>query len=115
MPFIALKTSIEIPAEKREGILKNLSKIISDSTGKPEQYVMAIIENSDFIMGGESAIAAFADVRGIGGINRDINAKITEKLCELLEKDLAISPNKVYVNFTDIPAANWGWNGSTFG
>ncbi|MGA2180101.1 MAG: phenylpyruvate tautomerase MIF-related protein [Verrucomicrobiota bacterium] len=24
-------------------------------------------------------------------------------------------PDRIYLNFTDVPAANWGWNGNTFG
>jgi phenylpyruvate tautomerase PptA (4-oxalocrotonate tautomerase family) len=115
MPLISLKTSVEVPENKREALLSELSKIVADSTGKPEQYVMAIIETADFMMGGHPSMAAFADIRGIGGINRETNAKISEKLCVLLENRLSISPQRVYINFTDIPASNWGCNGSTFG
>ena len=92
-----------------------MSKIVAESTGKPEQYVMAIVDTADFMLGGHLSMAAFANVCGIGGVNREINGKISEKLCALLESRLEISPERVYINFTDIPAENWGWNGSTFG
>jgi len=115
MPLISLKTSMKIPENKREALLANMSKIVSEATGKSEQYVMAIVENADCMLGGHPGMAAFAEVRGIGGINREVNGKISEKLCALLESRLEISPERIYINFTDIPAENWGWNGSTFG
>ena len=115
MPLISLKTSINIPENKKEALLTDLTKIVAESTGKPEQYIMAIVEKADFMMGGHPSMAAFADIRGIGGINRETNIKISEKLCALIENRLSISPERVYINFTDIPASNWGCNGSTFG
>ncbi len=115
MPLISLKTSIKLPENKLEALLADMSKIVAESTGKSEQYVMAIVESADFMLGGHLSMAAFADVRGIGGINREVNGKISERLCALLESRLEISPERVYINFTDIPAENWGWNGSTFG
>jgi len=115
MPLISLKTSIKLQENKLEALLADMSKIVAESTGKPEQYVMAIVETADFMLGGYLSMAAFADVRGIGGVNREVNGKISERLCALLENRLEISPERVYINFTDIPAENWGWNGSTFG
>jgi phenylpyruvate tautomerase PptA (4-oxalocrotonate tautomerase family) len=26
-----------------------------------------------------------------------------------------VPPDRIYLNFTDVPAGNWGWNGDTFG
>ena len=115
MPLISLKTSIKIPDNKQESLLTDISKIVAESTGKSEQYVMVIVETADFIMGGHPSMAAFADVRGIGGLNSEVNGKISEKLCALLENKLEIAPERVYINFTDVPAENWGWNSSTFG
>jgi hypothetical protein len=33
----------------------------------------------------------------------------------LLNDSLGIPPDRVYLNFTDVGAGHWGWNGSTFG
>ena len=115
MPLISLKTSIKLPEDKLESLLADMSKIVAESTGKSEQYVMAIVETADFMMGGHLSMAAFAEVRGIGGLSSEINGKISERLCALLENKLEIAPERIYINFTNIPAENWGWNGSTFG
>ena len=115
MPMINLKTPIEIPEHKQQSLLAALSEAVSEITGKPEQYIMVILEKADFMLGGETGMAAFVDVRGIGGISPEINKKLSAKICEILEERIAVSPNRVYLNFTDIPASNWGFNGSTFG
>lgn len=115
MPLIKLQTSIPLSDEKKEELLASMSKIIAESIGKPEQYVMAAIEAGSIMMSGKQGDAAFADVRSIGGLNNNVNNKISQKLCSLLDESFGIPANRVYINFTDVSADNWGWNSNTFG
>ncbi len=115
MPYIGVTTSREIPQDKRGVILKALSSAIATSTGKPEQYVMITISPANIMFAGEINNAAFVDIRGIGGLNVNVNRDLTKRICALLEAFLAIPPNSVYLTFTDVEATNWGWNGTTFG
>ena len=116
MPLLKLQVSVPIPENKRDAILAASSKILSKVTGKPEAYVMVMIEESaGAFMAGKKAAAAFVDVRGIGGLNAKVNAQLSKDLCELCQKELGISPENVYLNFFEVPATNWGWKGSTFG
>ncbi len=39
----------------------------------------------------------------------------SEQICKLLKDSLGIAPDRVYLNFTDVEAGNWGWNEPTFG
>jgi len=34
---------------------------------------------------------------------------------KMLKDSLGIANDRVYLNFTDVEAENWVWNGSTFG
>ncbi|MFH1147068.1 MAG: phenylpyruvate tautomerase MIF-related protein [Pseudomonadota bacterium] len=115
MPLMKVATSVALPDEKRNELLASLSKILAETIGKPEQYVMVTISTESMIMSGQKGDSAFADVRSIGGLNRDVNRKIAQRLCALLKESLGIPPDRVYVNFADIASSNWGWNGSTFG
>jgi RNA 3'-terminal phosphate cyclase (ATP) len=54
-------------------------------------------------------------IRSIGGLSGDVNRKLSQQVCKLLNDSLGIPPDRVYLNFTDVGAGNWGWNGSTFG
>jgi phenylpyruvate tautomerase PptA (4-oxalocrotonate tautomerase family) len=43
------------------------------------------------------------------------NRKLSQQVCKLLNDSLGVPEDRVYLNFTDVEASNWGWNGSTFG
>lgn len=115
MPLIRLETSAELNEEKKGELLPVLSKIISEEIGKPETYVMVSLLQCDMMMSGEEYPAAFADIRSIGGLTHDVNRAISDRLCTVLRDKLDISPDRVYLNFTDIAHSHWGWNNNTFG
>lgn len=115
MPLIKIEISVKITEEKKKELVTELSAIVSQATGKPEQYVMATITDAQICMAGEIGPAAFIDVRSIGSINNQVNRRISKDLKALFEKDVGIDGDRIYINFTDVPAGNWGWNGSTFG
>ncbi len=115
MPLIKIHVSCQLNNEKKQELLTSATKIISAVTGKPETYVMSMIEPADIALAGKSGPAAFVDIRGIGGLGPDINQKLSARICDLLNKSLGIPGNRVYLNFTDVPASNWGWDSQTFG
>ncbi len=115
MPLLKLQVNITVPQAKRAEILAGASKLIAQAIGKPEQYVMVAVEEGPILMSGKDGPAAFADVRSIGGLNGSVNRAISQNLCVLLNKTLGIPASRVYVNFADVAAGNWGHNGSTFG
>jgi len=115
MPLLKLETTVVIPEDKRSALLASLSKIVTESTGKPEQYVMVTVTQNAILMSGKPDSAAFVDVRGIGGLNAGVNQRMTQQICQLLSDTLGIAPDRTYLNFTEVPAENWGWNGDTFG
>ncbi len=115
MPYIGVTTSQEIPPNKQEVVLKALSSTVATSTGKPEQYVMVSMTHAAMMFGDDTEVAAFVDVRGIGGLTRSVNEDITKRVCSLLEAVLGIPTERIYLTFTDVEATNWGWNNTTFG
>ncbi len=64
-------------------------------------------------MPGKAGHAAFVDIRNIGGLTGDVNGKRSQQVCKLLHDSLGVLPDRVYLNFTEVEAANWGRNGST--
>ena len=114
MPLLKLETTVPLPEEKGKPLLAALSKAVAGATGKPEQYVMVTTSHYAILMSGQTGDAAFVDVRGIGGLNGETNRKLSQQICKLLKDSLGIGPDRVYLNFTDVEAGNWGWNGNTF-
>jgi phenylpyruvate tautomerase PptA (4-oxalocrotonate tautomerase family) len=115
MPLLRLETTLILPEDKRKTLLVSLSKAVADTIGKPEQYVMVTIGHSAMLMSGKPGDAAFVDIRSIGRLSSDVNQRLSQQVCKLLMDVLRIPPDRVYLNFTDVGAENWGWNGSTFG
>jgi len=109
--MLNLKCTREIPDELKQ----ELSKAVAETIGKPETYVMVVVEKASILMSGEKGDAAFADIRSIGGLNREVNQVLTQKICALLHELLLIPSDRVYVTFQSVERDHWGWNGATFG
>ncbi len=115
MPLLKLETSVALSEEKRKALLASLSNTVAAVTGKPEQYVMVTTSQAAIVMAGKAGEAAFVDIRGIGGLSGEVNRKLSQQVCKVLAESLGILSERVYLNFTDVDASRWGWNGSTFG
>jgi phenylpyruvate tautomerase PptA (4-oxalocrotonate tautomerase family) len=115
MPLLKLETTVALADDKKQALLASLSKIMAGTIGKPEQYVMVVIGPAAILMSGKPGPAAFVDIRSIGGLGGDVNQQLAQKIGSLLKESLGVPPDRVYLNFTDVVAGNWGWNGDTFG
>jgi len=115
MPLLKLETNVAISDEKKQALLAALSKIVAGTVGKPEQYVMVVISPAAILMSGQPGDAAFVDIRSIGGLKDDVNRRLAREIGGLLKESLGAPTDRIYLNFTDVPAGNWGWNGDTFG
>ena len=115
MPLLKLETTVALTNDNRSALLGALSKAVGEIIGKPQQYVMVSASQSAMIMSGAPGDAAFVDIRSIGGLSSEVNRKLSRAICQVLQDSLRIPPNRVYLNFTDVPPGSWGWNGNTFG
>jgi len=115
MPLLKLETTVALADDKKPALLASLSKIVAGTIGKPEQYVMVVINPAAILMSGKPGPAAFVDIRSIGGLGGNVNQQLAQKIGGLLKESLGVPPDRIYLNFTDVPAGNWGWNGDTFG
>jgi phenylpyruvate tautomerase len=115
MPLLKLETNVAIGDDKKKALLLSLSKAVAETIGKPEEYVMVTISPAAILMSGIAGDAAFVDVRSIGGLDGEVPRTLSRKICAVLEGSLTILQHRVYINFSDVQAGNWGWRGNTFG
>ena len=113
MPMIEAKVTGTLPAEKRTILKEQFGKAIS-LMGKPESYRMInLSDNQDLYFGGKKLDkGAYVEIKVLGSVDAAASSKMTAKVCEILEKELAIPGSSVYVSYFGTP--NWGWNGSNF-
>ncbi len=112
MPFIQINTSSKSEVDS-DFLQKEISKKIADLTGKSENYVMTMIQsNTQMSFAGSDEPCCFIKVKSIGSLNPSLMSK---SLCELIASKTNINTNRIYIEFIDVKASNWGYNSSTFG
>jgi len=116
VPLVRLETTEKLQADRKASLCASLSALCAEAIGKPEEYQMAIVLDGLTIQrSGRPGPAAFVDIRSIGSLTRKVNQILSEKICHLLQQELDIPGDRVYLNMTDIPGDRWGHDGSTFG
>jgi phenylpyruvate tautomerase len=100
--------------DDKDQFLRQASDVVSQLLSKPEQYVLVEI-NSDksLLMSGSTESAAYVELKSIGLPEKD-TAGLSADLCEFLKQSLDIDPERIYIEFINIPRHLWGWNKGTF-
>ena len=112
MPFIQINTSSKSVLEDNL-LQKEISKIVADLTGKPESYVMTMIQSdTNMTFAGSDEPCCFIKLKSIGSLNPSLMSK---SLCDLIASKTNINTDRIYIEFSDVKAHNWGFNSSTFG
>lgn len=111
--MINTKTTVELSDEKKDILAKEYGKAIA-VLGKPESYLMlGMEEKADLYFAGKKLEkGAFVQVMLLGSEDSSACNKMTGRICEILEKELQIPSDCVYITYEGFK--NWGWNGSNF-
>ncbi|MGD8913978.1 MAG: phenylpyruvate tautomerase MIF-related protein [Candidatus Thiodiazotropha sp.] len=114
MPLLKITTNRPIDQNRVAELLKHTSESVAAILGKPERYVMISIEhNPQMLFAGSDDALAYLELKSIG-LPDDQTKQISNALCQLMEQQLAISPERVYIEFSAAERHQWGWNSSTF-
>ncbi|MGD9000474.1 MAG: phenylpyruvate tautomerase MIF-related protein [Granulosicoccaceae bacterium] len=114
MPYLAVKTNISISDDDKKALLATLSSVAAEELGKPERYVMVLVEdNAAMLFAGSDAPLAYLEMKSIG-LPEAITPDLSTALCNVVHKQLGINKDRVYIEFSDAPRKMWGWDGKTF-
>ncbi|XP_014055340.1 macrophage migration inhibitory factor isoform X1 [Salmo salar] len=97
-------TDLLVPPRDAE-LIKNVTQ---------KYLAVHIVPDQLMMFGGKGDPCALCSLHSIGKIE-GAQKQYSKLLCGLLNKHLGISPDRIYVNFFDMEAANVAWNNSTFG
>ena len=112
VPLINLRTSLKA-VEDADALLKRLSSLLARQTGKPEAYVMALLDtNVPMTFAGTSDPSAYVEIKSIGALTPPA---MTAACSALISEHTGIPIDRIYIGFEDVRADAWGWNGTTFG
>jgi len=113
MPFVNIKTNQSVSKNQQETIKDGLGKAITALPGKSEQWLMVGIE-PEYVLyhQGTDAPAAMVEVQIYGNASASAYDTMTAKISEILNSELNIPKNRIYVSY--FPTPDWGWNGHNF-
>ncbi|GFP84375.1 macrophage migration inhibitory factor homolog [Phtheirospermum japonicum] len=115
MPTLNLYTNVPVDGVVASDILKDATKAVAKIIGKPESYVMIVVNGGVPIsFGGTEEPAAYGEIVSIGGLGPSINAKLSATIAEILQTKLSIDASRFYIKFYDAQRSFFGFNGSTF-
>lgn len=114
MPTLRIQTNAHVPTGDRMALLARASQTVAEMLGKPESYVMVILEDArDMLFAGSPSPAAFLELVSLG-LPEDRTAYYARILCNLMDDALGIAADRVYIGFSSPPRHLFGWNGDTF-
>jgi len=114
MPLLKIQTNKALDADAGKALAATASGVVAGMLGKPEQYVMISIEhNPAMLFAGNDAPLAYLELKSIG-LPDAKTAEFSATLAGMLEQQLGIPAERVYIEFADAARHLWGWNGSTF-
>ncbi len=114
MPYLKIQTNHELNAEGRAALMAKASRTLAESLGKPEQYVMIAVQDGTAMQfAGSDDPAAYMELKSIG-LPESQTTALSQTLCDLVQTEIGVSRDRVYIEFTNAPRNMWGWNGATF-
>ena len=116
MPMIKVQTNVaDVSESKAQALLASLSSLLAEALGKPEAYVMTVLEpTTTMTFGGSPEPASYMEIKNIGTMTHEQTQAISEAACHLAHQHLGVSPERTYLEFNDAQRHLWGWNGKTF-
>ncbi len=114
MPYLNLRTNIELSTDDETRILKRLSGDIAKALGKPESYVMIAIEGGlAMSFSGSQDPLAYIELKSIG-LPESATEELSQTLCRAIEDETPVKGQRIYIEFTNAQRHLWGWNHDTF-
>jgi len=114
MPYINVSVSVPVSKTGAENFKSDMGKAIGVFPGKTEQWLMVCIEENSkmWFAGTNEQPTAYAEVSLFGRVDAAAAEKMTAKICESMQRNLGVPPERVYVKYES--ADLWGFNGTNF-
>ena len=114
MPILRIKTNVKTSKEIHYRLMSKASGLVAELLSKPEKYVMISFEDDvSMVFSTSDEPTAYLELKSIG-LSVERTAELSKHLCSLLESELDIAKERIYIEFFDEPRQMFGWNSSTF-
>ncbi|THU59729.1 hypothetical protein C4D60_Mb07t05130 [Musa balbisiana] len=107
MPCLNISTNVSLESVDTSAVLSETTKAVAKIIGKPESYVMVVLKGSIPIsFGGTQQAAAYGELVSIGGLNPDVNKKLSAEISTILESKLSVPKSRFFLKFYDSKASH---------
>lgn len=114
MPLLSIETNQSTQGETLKTLLKFASAVVANALGKPENYVMVrFSHNENMLFAGSTQALASLQLKSIG-LPESATTELSTVLCELVEAQLKVPKNRIYIEFVDVSRKMWGYDSHTF-
>lgn len=111
MPLFKIISNTEL-TDKADFMAK-ASSAVAAALGKTEKFVMVIYSHQpEMIFSGSHDPAMFVELKSIG-LPKAKTAEISSALMQFLQQETGTSPERIFIEFTDVQREMWGWNSGT--
>jgi len=115
MPLLHLTTNLELHRESEQTAAAELSGLVSHLLGKPESYVMTLVQGGQTMtFGGNDEPCAYLQLKSLG-LPEARTGEFSAALCDQVQKTLGIETARIYIEFASPARHMWGWDRTTFG
>ncbi|WMV51815.1 hypothetical protein MTR67_045200 [Solanum verrucosum] len=105
MPCLNISTNVNLEGVDTSSVLSEATSTVAKLIGKPEAYVMIVLKGSvPMAFGGTEQPAAYGELVSIGGLNADVNKKLSAAIADILETKLSIPKSRFFLKFYDAKA-----------
>ena len=113
MPFIELKTNINVNQNLKEEAFEFLNDHISILSGKNKEWLMInIVDNQNMMFKGDKSPLIMIEVKTYLEPSKQDLDKLTLILSNYFSNTFNISIDRIYVSY--FPLENWGYAGYNF-
>lgn len=114
MPYLKIQTNCVLENEQGIELSAKASRVVAEQLGKPERYVMvAIDDRKTMLFAGTSSPLVYMELKSIG-LPDDKTTMLSAALCQLVNTELGVNPDRIYIEFANAERHMWGWDRKTF-
>ena len=112
MPLLQINTNATTDDEAT--IIVSASALVADMLGKPESYVMVILNaGASMSFAGTDAPCAHLKLKSLG-LDEQATGEYSARLCTFMETSFGVDSGRVYIEFAGPERHLWGWDKRTF-
>merc|ERR1712080_812177 len=113
MPILQINANVN-QSDFDDVFLKEMTSTLSKIVGKPEAYIMVVVNgNKQMSFGGSTQPCALVTLESIGCINEKKNIEYAAAIFQQLSAK-GIESSRTYINFHNLERDKVAWNGKLF-